>query len=60
MSWCGTKCRRGRLDLIRLVWFSLVHIIGPDLAFSDHAFVFNAELVDLIIIAASQECTFIF
>ena len=59
MDRCRTESRCGGLDLIGLVWFSLVHVVGPDLAFSDQAFVLDAVLVDQVVVTTGEESAFI-
>ena len=54
-----TERRGSRLDLFRLVWVSIVHLLGPDFSRSDVSFVSNTVLVELVVVGASQEGPFL-
>ena len=57
MSWELREGRSSGPDLVELIVFAIVKIIGPNLSFPNSLFLLDVELHELIVISRSVECS---
>jgi hypothetical protein len=59
MHGLGTECGSSRFDLASLVSLTTIHVVSPDLAFSQELLILDAVLVNDVIITTGNEGTLV-